>query len=225
MNVVFENKGVFVPEIRQLTADAIWRGMNYIRWNFQTLIMHGLIYGGPGWYSLEQLPSWRWINSQEGFAQLGFVTGNEPIALLNEMYESFEVKTIGGPNVTRTSGKLGLLMKFFDIDRLAAATRHPAAGQGNLDANRSWFDWVWRGRAITEPAQFVRVKPNNPLPRSNLIAGTAKGIMTKYNTGGLWVVPPKFRLDLNKLIERNEQKIILTLEHHLVKQMNIYLRS
>lgn len=224
MSIKFAKQNIFVPELRQIVADAMWRGFNFIRTNFESLIMKGMIFGGAGWYSVEQLPAWKWLNSQEGFAQLGFTDSSEPIKLLLALVNSFEVNTIGRPVVRRQSVNMGLEMKFFDINQIAAKTIHPAAGTGNLDSNRSWFDWVYRGLAVTEPADFTKVRSTSNAPRSSAIAGSAKGIMKNYGTG-LWSVPPRFRLDLNRLISKNEKKITSVLERNITHQMNIYLRS
>lgn len=211
-----------IDSIKRAVGKGIAIGAREFRDNFDKQVMTPLILGGPGWYSLEQTPSWKWINSEAGFGQLGFSDSSEPLKLLTAMLSSYEVQ------VHTKIGKqinIRIQMKFFDIERLTDLTRHPAAGEHsapNMDPNRSWLDWVLKGKALSEPAKFVQTGPA-PKVRSSAIAGSKAGLMKNYGKG-LWEVPPRYRLDLKTLVERNEKKIVGLLEKTLAKAVSKYLK-
>lgn len=218
------NEAKAIPEIRAWIARGMWYGLKKFEKNFETLVMTPLCFGGPGWKSVEQYGAWKWINSPAGMGQLGFTDAGQPLKLLVAMFRSYEVNVTGKPG-TGGNFKLSLNMKFFDADKLAAATPHPAAGKDsapNLDADRSWFDWVFKGRALSEPAKFVKTGPKSGA-RSSAIAGGEAGLMTEYNDGGLWQVPPRFRLDLEKIVLDNQDKIIRVMEDVVTTEMIRYL--
>lgn len=214
------NEQKAIPQLRAWIARGLWYGLKKFERDFELLVMTPLILGSPGWKSLEQYGSWKWINSPAGFGQLGFSDRGEPLKLLILLMQSYEVKVSGKPG---TGGRfdLRLNMKFFDTDKIRANTIHPHAGDLGLPGDRSWFDWVLKGRALTEPANFVKTGPTQG-SRSSKIAGSQAGLMKDKGTG-LWSVPPKYRLDLVKLIEDNEDKIIHVLQDTVINEMIRYL--
>jgi len=220
------NEKTVIPVLKGHIGNAAWHGMQYFKDNFETLVMAPLVLGGRGWKSVESSPSWKWINSSTGLGQLGLTDANTPLKLLFYMLKSFEVNITGKPGVgKRGKLKLRMTMKLFNVTEMRKRTLHPAAGQGNLDPNRSWFDWVWKGKAISEPAKFVRTGQKNKSPRSYAIAGSDAGLMNTKSGGGFWSVPPRYRLDFEKLLKQNENTIIRTMNDAIVTGMNRYLRS
>jgi hypothetical protein len=213
------DEGNAFPQMKKILSDALFYAFRYLRIHFEKLIMTPMVLGGKGWRSVEDTASWRWINSPEGFGQLGFTDATQPLGLLIHLLSSWKADvnaTLGGG-----SFKVGVDFGIFDIDDLIAKTPHPAAGTGNLPSSRSWFEWVYKGIALQEPAKFVKTGPR-PGARSSAIAGSDAGIMHPKSTG-LWQVPPRFRLDLEALVDRNQDKIITTIEHVVITQMNKYL--
>jgi hypothetical protein len=83
---------------------------------------------------------------------------------------------------------------------------------------------VWKGKAIREPGKFVRKTGGIKSARSYDIAGGYAGIMNT-NATGFWTVPPRFRLDFEKLIKQNENAIVRIMNDAIVGGMNKYLRS
>lgn len=219
MNIKF-NEQKAIPELRAWIARGMWYGLKFFEKHFEQLVMTPMILGGPGWRSIEQTAGWKWIISSKGFGQLGFADRGEPYKLLVLLLNSYEVAVKGKPG-TGGNFNIRLQWNFFDLDKLSAGTIHPAAGKLGLASDRSWFDWVYKGRAISEPAKFTKTGPRRGV-RSSLTAGSDAGMMTRKGQG-LWQVPPRFRLDLEGLIKANEKKILRVLEDTVVTQLQRYL--
>lgn len=217
LSLKFDVKGII--DMKKALAKAIRFGMLEFKAHFEDLVMVPLVFGGSGWKSVEQTAAWKWINSPAGWGQLGFFDSREPLKLLTTMFRSYRVRVTGN---TGASPKLRLEMDFFDIDMMRRATIHPAAGNLGLPGDRSWFDWVYSAQPLSEPAKFVKTGPT-PGSRSSAIAGGSAGLMADKGNG-LWTVPPRYRLDLEALVKRNEGKIVRVMENTIVKAMNRYLK-
>jgi hypothetical protein len=222
MNLKFNEQKAY-PQLRAWIARGIWHGMKFFERHFDKYIMQPLIFGGPGWKHIEKYGFWKWLTSPAGFGQLGFSDPNEPFKLMLLLVNSYEVRVTGNPG-TDGRGKMKLEMNFFDVDHISRNTIHSAAGKDsapNMASDTSWFDWILKGKALTEPAKFVKTGKHEG-SRSSDIAGSSAGLMTDYGSG-LWQVPPKFRLDLEKLITDNEDKIVRVMEEVIVGEMQRYL--
>lgn len=196
-------------EIRDVLADSLKAAIDFMEKNFQSLIIDQLIFGGKGWKALVDTPSWKWLNSPKGFAQMGFSSALEPLKLLTALRFSWKFQPEFRFNKSAGSMYVGFKFQWANIDALRKATIHPAAGQLNLPADRSWFDWIYSGIALQEVNyHFKKTGPRKGV-RSSIIAGAEAGLMKK---GGLWQVTPRFRLDLDALLARNEDKIAKTIE-------------
>ena len=214
-----------LPELKKLVAKGMWHGMKFFKTNFERLIMAPLIFGGAGFKSIEQYAAWKWINSEERMAQLGFASTAEPIKLLLALMNSYELQLRGNPKAGGKSTRMNVALdvKMFDIDDISRQLMHPAAGKLGLASDRSWFDWVYKGRAISEPAKFTKTGPKQGA-RSSIIAGSEAGLMTDIGTG-LWSVPPRYRLDLDLLFTTNEEKILQVMSDTIATQTTKYLNG
>lgn len=206
--ILFDNDAAFA-EIRNAMAEAFNAGADFLVQHFKTLIVDPLILGGKGWKALIDTPSWRWINSPKGYGQLGFTSSLEPLKLLTVLRNSFSVKKVFNFNKRSDSIRVGFEFNMANLSDIRKATIHPAAGQLNLPADRSWFDWVFAGQPLKEfNYHFKKTGPRRG-SRSSGIAGVEAGLMAP---GGFWEVAPRFRIDIEKLFERNENKITRTIE-------------
>lgn len=197
-------------ELRVALGKPLINAANFVVDNFQNIIINPIVMGGKGWKALVQTSSWKWMNSTKGFGELGFSNVMEPWKLIHAILASWECKPIIKFDPNNENVAIGFYFKFADIDKLRKATTHPAAGQLNLPSDASWFDWVYKGIALTENGfHFRRTGPTRG-SRSSVIAGPDAGLMKK---GGLWQVTPRFKLDLDRLIEMNEDKIAITIQY------------
>lgn len=193
-----------VMEFRDLLADGIRLGFRFVAKNFKTLIIDRLLYGGKGWKSLQETAGWKWMNSPKGFAQLGFSNPLEPLRLLVVLSQSFYVKEEWRFNKQSGSVYIGFKFGWANLGEIISKTIHPAAGTLGLAADRSWFEWMYAGKPISEKrVDFKKTGPGRGV-RSSAIAGGEAGIM---KPGSGWEVPPSFRIDLEKLFVRNEDRI------------------
>jgi hypothetical protein len=193
-----------VAEIRAILSTAIENAFIFIERNFQVLIVDRLLYGGKGWSPLIETAGWKWINSPRGLAQLGFTNSLEPYNLLSAIGSSMMLTRVTRLNKASDSVYIGLVFKIGRLEDIYRNTIHPAAGTLKLPSDRSWFQWVYSGKALKEKnVKFTRTGPSKGV-RSSAIAGAEAGKMTK---GTFWEVPPKFRIDLDKLIDRNRDKM------------------
>jgi len=212
----FIDEDVAIPELRMVLAESIENAIDSVIANFQSLIVDQLIYGGKGWKAIIETSSWRWINSPKGYGQLGFSSPTEPLKLLNALRYSWSAKKVVHINAASESVYIGINFKFAELDKLRKATIHPAAGHGKLPANQSWFDWVYSGIAMQEEGFHFRKTGPAKGSRSSAIAGADAGLM---KPGGLWQVTPRFRLDLDKLIDQNADKINNTIQNWMQDSM------
>lgn len=188
-----------------------------IKQDFYLNIVFPLIWGGQGWYGIHDTPTWAWLNSEDGYAQMGFTNRGEPISLLNSYLTAWECDVLPDGSISWSFG---------DTEKLIKGTIHPAAGKGNLSSTRSWFEWL---EGLSEPAKFTRAidkRRANDVPgkrgRAGGIAGDKAGIMTKYKKG-LWAVPDRFQLDIDTLLSKNERKIERELSRMYVQHIQKYL--
>ena len=189
-------------DIARVLAISIDRAMRFMAKNFQTIIIDPLILGGQGWKPFINTASWKWLNSPKGYAQMGFSSGTTPLRLLNILRKSWTAKA-----VSRKTGKglsIGFFFNWADLSEVFKATIHPSAGQLNLPAGQSWFEWVYAGAPLREEGFHFKKTGPSPGVRSSSIAGAEAGRMVQ---GGFWEVTPRFRVDLDKLWLRNEKKI------------------
>lgn len=192
-------------DIGQTLTIGIDKAMKFIKNNFQTLIIDGLILGGAGWKPFVNTAAWKWLNSTKGYGQLGFFNPAEPIKLLNILRKSWEVTLVKGTSGLNT----GIRFNWADIAQIKTKTIHPSAGELRMPSGRSWFEWLYAGKPLKEEGySFKRTGPMEGV-RSSAIAGPDAGRMVK---GGFWEVSPRYRVDLDGLWIRNEKKIIRTLE-------------
>jgi len=199
-------------ELRWVLGDMLIEAVDFVVTHFKTIIIEPLILGGKGWKPFVQTSSWRWINSPKGYGQLGFSNAAEPNKLLHAILASWEVKKVVRFNPNSENMYIGLIFRFADLGKLRQATIHPAAGRGKLPSDASWFDWIYKGVAMPESGfHFRRTGPIKG-SRSSAIAGPEAGLM---KPGGFWQVTPRFRFDLDRLIEVNENKIAITIQHWL----------
>ncbi len=208
-----ENKAI--PHLTEILVEVIEAGVDFVVKNFQVLIIDGLIFGGKGWQGLVDTPAWKWINSTKGYGQLGFSNPLEPLNLLNALRKSWTVHKVKQVNMSG-SIQIGFSFTFGDITALRQATIHPAAGYGKLPADRSWFDWVYSGLVLQEVNyHFTKTGPTKG-SRSSVIAGKDAGLM---KPGGLWQVTPRFRIDFDRLITHNEEKMTSVIQHFIQAAM------
>jgi len=181
----------------------------YLVDNFQEIIVEPLIRGGKGWKPLVDTAGWKWINSPRGYAQLGFSNPLTPLVLLSALKKSFTARLVQQRSGTGGRVRIGIYFKWADIQDLYKKTIHPAAGKLGMPANRSWFQWVYAGEPLREGG--VSFKRTGPAPgvRSSIIAGAEAGRMVR--SSGFWEVKPRFRLDIDKLWQRNHKKITNTI--------------
>jgi hypothetical protein len=191
-------------EMRGILASAISDAFDFVVKDFKGLIVDNLVSGGRGWYGLVDTQTWKWINSPKGFAQLGFSSTHEPMKLLMALKSSFYVKKEYRLNKSSDSMYIGLAYGWANLKYLHDETIHSAAGKLNLPSDQSWFDWLYAGAPEEEAGyHFKKTGPRKGV-RSSVIAGAEAGLM---KTGGLWKVSPGFRLDLDRLFEKNEDRI------------------
>ena len=207
------DENLAIPHLMDILSKYIVKGVDFIEKNFQSIIIDPLIFGGKGWKSFVDTSSWKWINSPKGLGQLGFTNPLEPLKLLNILRSSWKVHKIVTTNVT-TGGitLIGFNFSLFNLEEIKKHTIHPAAGKLNLPSNRSWFEWIYAGIALKETGYHFRKTGPTRGSRSSSIAGGEAGLMKK---GGLWQVSPRFRLDIDKLIEQNEDKITRTIQFYI----------
>lgn len=177
---------------------------------FGSIIIDPLLFGGPGWKPFIKTAAWKWINSPRGYAQLGFSSTIAPFTLISALRRSWSAKAISRRSAANFT--YGIEFSWANIEDIYRATVHPAAGKGGLRTGFSWFEWVYAGLPMRE--EGFKFKKTGPAPgvRSSSIAGAEAGRMT---TGGFWEVPPRFRVDIDKLWERNERKISMTIEKYI----------
>lgn len=206
----------FEAQVVPIVQEGLKHAMKVLKNDFFDLIIKPLVRGGAGWYSIKDTQTWKWINSKDGYGQLGFTDMNQPYKMLSIYEKTYYV------NLNEQTLEFG----FGDIDALSTGLKHTAAGTGNLPADRSWFDWIYEGVHFkTEPAKFRRTGPRKGV-RSSAIAGPYAGRMIKYRkAGSLWEVPPRYRLDMDKFLERNEEKIQKTIEDYIVLGVLEYIYS
>ena len=196
-------------------------------------IIRGLIYGDKGYQDpFIKSRTWQYITSPRGRGELGFVTGKEPFDLLKALYDGtriyFSKKGAGGKLVTAAGGSLAigaqLTFLFFDRTHIRVLTKHPAAGRGKMKPGFSWFDWIDAGKMIKEPAGFVK-SPIKGIgaPRSAAIAGGDAGYM-RAMSGKSWQVAPQNRLDLELLVLRNRNKMLISIIREISDQIKNELR-
>ena len=189
------------PEIKSALKNAAPK----IQQDFYLEIVLPLIFGGRGWYSISDTPTWKWLNSEDGYAQMGFTSRGEPYKLLNAYYGAWFCNVLSDGSIS---------WGFGDVSKLISETIHPAAGTGHLSSNRSWFEWL---EGTSEPAYFRKASDarrkgkKGRRGRAGPIAGEAAGVMTKYRKG-IWNVPLRYQLDIDNLLDRNERKIQRVLE-------------
>lgn len=210
-----------IKNVRQAEADigsvlaiAIDRAFRNLTKDFQDVIIDRLVFGGTGWKPITNTAAWKWINSPKGYAQLGFSSPASPLTLLNILRKSWNAKVVSkkaGPSLN-----IGVEFNWANLEEVYRATTHPHAGQLGLPAGRSWFEWVYAGLPLKE--EGFKFKKTGPSPgvRSSSIAGAEAGRMIQ---GGFWQVTPRFRIDLDKLWERNEKKIVKTIENYVANEI------
>lgn len=205
----------FEQQITTIVQGGIQYAFKNLEKDFYHEIIFPLIYGGPGWYGIVDTPTWRWITSETGVAQLGFSNGLEYRKLLKAYEKSWYMNTVGSNAID---------FGFGDIEKIRSMTRHPNAGRGHLPADRSWFDWIYEGVHFkTEPAKFRRTGSKKGV-RSSSAAGPFAGRMIKYRKpGSLWSVPPRYRLDMDKFIEKNADKIQRTIDEYISLGIEEYI--
>jgi len=207
---IYIDEKVAIPHLRSILANSLIKAVDFVVANFKTMIIEPMVLGGKGWKPLIQTSSWRWINSPKGYGQLGFSSPFEPKKLLDAVLNSWEAKRVVSINPGSESMYIGLNFKFADIAKLRQATMHPAAGRGKLPSDTSWFDWVYAGKPLSVDGFHFRKTGPIKGSRSSAIAGPDAGLM---KPGGMWQITPRFRLDLDRLIEINENKIASTIQH------------
>lgn len=209
-----ENLSEALAEIKSIMKEAVDHAFKKLVDNFESIIITPLIFGGKGWYGIVNTQAWKWINSPQGYGQLGFSSPGTPYQLITAYLKSWEVSYVDG----------GLKFNFGDIEKIRAMTKHPYAGKGNLPSDRTWFDWIYDGQhRVTEPAKFRRTGPRKGV-RSSKIAGQSAGRMIKYKKpGSLWKVKPIFKLDMDYFLDRNRNKIISTIEKFIAAEISEYI--
>lgn len=223
MDIVW-NKNTMASQMKAGIGVGIKRGFKFINDNFDALIVFPLIIGGKGWRGYMDTASWKWLNSPQGWAQLGFTQTTEPFKLIVAMKRSWSCRAFGAPKAVAKNNAIGIEFKLWSLSELLTATQHPAAGKLNMPANRSWFEWIYKGMAVAEPASFQKTGPM-PAVRSSKIAGGFAGRMTTKDGAGFWQVPPKFRADFDKLLDQNRKKIENTIRDNLVRSINASLKG
>jgi hypothetical protein len=197
-------------EIAKILAVAIDKAFRNLVADFKDVIINRLLFGGKGWKPLVNTAAWKWLNSPKGYAQLGFTSPATPLKLLVILSKSWNAKVVSrksGPSIN-----VGIQFNWANLEDIFRATIHPSAGKLNLPAGRSWFEWVYAGLPLQE--EGFKFKKTGPSPgvRSSSIAGAEAGRMV---AGGMWQVSPRFRVDLEKLWERNNKKITRTIEDYI----------
>lgn len=203
------NEEMGIPHLRDILAKYMKIASIYIANNFQSIIIDPLILGGKGWKPFVETQSWKWLNSPRGYAQMGFSNALEPLKLLNALRSSWKVHPV---YQIGESTYVGFTFSLFNIDEIRRQTIHPNAGELKLPSGRSWFDWVYDGIALIESGYHFKKTGPKKGARSSLIAGSEAGLM---KTGGLWQVTPRFRVDLDGLIKKNEDKITRTIQYFM----------
>lgn len=219
MNIEFDINQ-WALDVEDIMREGVKYAFNELHGAFRDIIIMPLIYGGPGWHAITNTMAWKWINSQQGYGELGFAKTTEPRKLLKAYESAWNVSL----DLNQNGG--AIKFNFGDVEMLRSATRHPKAGRGHMKSDRSWLDWIYEGvHFATEPAKFRRTGSKKGIVSSN-IAGPFAGRMIKYRKeGSLWSVKPLYRLDMDKFLDKNRDKLQSTIENFLVLGFKDYIES
>jgi hypothetical protein len=122
--------------------------------------------------------------------------------------------------VIKRGGKVTL--KFGDVARLKIATKHPAAGTGNLQI-KSWMEWVLDG--VQSNRGFVPSNRLGKAKKNSRLSGGLGGLMLPkgvLGSSGLWRFPQALSNYEDEWFKKNAPKVQAVI---IKKTLEIFTRK
>lgn len=153
-----------------------------------------MVDGGGNFKAFVNTKLFRFLNTPEALAELGFVT-------IQPLYEDLLPSLRDTIKVVNNKKKLRVIqIDMIDMQMVSRATIHRSAGTGQL-GQISWFvDWIISGLPVQDYS-FERTGP--PIPRSSRIAGAEAGLMVPSRGGGFWQFPPIYKYAIMEWLQSN----------------------